>query len=342
MPLAARRTFRLTLVVALALVGAYGLDMPLPYLAPLFAFLLTAPPGPPLRTKGLAGLVLVVAVTLGIGLLLVPVLAHYPASAVLVIGVGLYTSTIISIDLGKVLVGTLLTAGFTLIPAAGLVDYGLAVSVVQAFLTGIILAAFCQLLVYPAFPENPDEPEQARAGPGAVAANWIALRATLIVLPPVLLAFSNPSLYLPLIMKSVLLAQQGSAISARAAGRELLGSTFLAGCFAILFWLGLKICPSLWMFFLWTLVFVGLFAAKLYGVRPSRFGASFWQNVVITLLILLGPAVEDSAAGNDVIQAFLVRFSLFVFVTVYAWGAIAALEWLRRTVRRPGNPAEAV
>ena len=62
-------------------------------------------------------------------------------------------------------------------------------------------------------------------------ARWIALRATLIVLPPVLMAFSNPSLYIQTIMKTVLLAQQGSVVSAQAAGRELLGSTFLAGWF---------------------------------------------------------------------------------------------------------------
>jgi len=155
------------------------------------------------------------------------------------------------------------------------------------------------------------------------------LRATLIVLPPVLMAFSNPSLYLPTIMKSVLLGQQGSVVNVRSAGRELLGSTFLAGLFAILFWFGLKICPSLWMFFLWMLLFGIYFAGKLYGIIPSRFQPSFWQDVVVNLLILLGPAVEDSATGKDPYHAFAVRFSLFVAVTLYAWLAIVALERLR-------------
>lgn len=153
-------------------------------------------------------------------------------------------------------------------------------------------------------------------------------RATLIILPPVLMAFSNPSLYLQMIMKTVLLAQQGSVVSVRAAGRELLGSTFLAGCFAILFWFALKIWPSLWMFFLWMLLFGIYYAGKIYGVIASRFAPSFWQNVVVTMLILLGPAVQDSA-GKDVYKAFAVRFSLFVAVTLYAWAAIVALERLR-------------
>ena len=152
----------------------------------------------------------------------------------------------------------------------------------------------------------------------------------MIVLPPVLLAFTNPALYMPLIMKAVLLGQQGSVVSARTAGQDLLGSTFLAGVFAILFWFALKLCPNLWMFFLWMLLSGIVFRRQaVFGVFRSRRTPSFWQNVVVNLLILLGPAVEDSATGNDVFQAFAVRFSLFVVVTLYAWGAIIALEWLR-------------
>jgi hypothetical protein len=56
--------------------------------------------------------------------------------------------------------------------------------------------------------------------------------------------------------------------------------------------------------------------------------------VVVNLLILLGPAVQDSAAGKDPYQAFAVRFTLFVAVTLYAWLAIVALESLR--TRRRG------
>jgi hypothetical protein len=337
MPIGARRTFRLSSVVALSLALAYGLGMQLPFLAPLFAVLLTATPAPPMRLKGLLELILVVMITLGAGLLLIPVLREYPLSAVLIIAAGLYLSTFVTVGLGKDLIGTFLTVGFTLIPAAGLVDYSLAVAVVEALLLGIGLAIVCQWIVYPFYPEEPVRESPVRSpAAGAGISGWIALRATLIVLPPVLMAFSNPSLYLPMIMKSVLLAQQGSVVSVRSAGRELLGSTFLAGCFAILFWFALKIWPSLWMFFLWMLLFGIYYAGKLYGVIASRFAPSFWQNVVVTMLILLGPAVQDSAVGKDVYQAFAVRFSLFVAVTLYAWAAIVVLERLRAS-RRGGT-----
>lgn len=330
MPIAARRTFRLGFIVALSLVVAYGLGIPLPFLAPLLAVLLASTPAPPIRLKGLLGLIVVAIITTGVGLLLIPVLKDYPVSAILIIALGLYLSTLVSVGRSKALIGALLTLGLTLIPAAGLVDYSLAAAAVDALVIGIGIAILCQWIVYPLFPEDPGKgsPPQT-AAPGAGEAGWIALRATLIVLPPVLMAFSNPSLYIQTIMKTVLLAQQGSVVTAQAAGRELLGSTFLAGCFAILSWFALKFWPSLWMFFLWMLLFGIYFAGKLYGVIVTRFAPSFWINVFVTMLILLGPAVEDSAVGKDPYQAFAVRFSLYVAVTLYAWVAIVALERLR-------------
>ncbi len=339
MPLGARRTFRLASVVALSLAVAYGFGMSLPFFAPVFAILLTAAPAPPMGLKGLLGLCVVVIVTLGVGLMLTPLLGKYPASALLIIAAGLYFSTIVSVGLRKVLVGSLLTMGFTLIPAAGLVDYSLAVTLIKALLLGIGIAIASQWFVYPFFPEDPPGVAPAKPPP-ADAANtpWIALRCTLTVLVPVILAFSNPALYLPTIMKSVLLAQQVSTVSARTAGREMLYATIVAGLFAILFWFALKICPNLWMFFLLMLLFVIYFAARIYRVTASRFSAPFWIDVVINLLILLGPAVEDSANGKDPYKAFAVRFSLFVAVTLYAWAAIVALEWLRAR-RRGAQPA---
>lgn len=327
MRIEAKRVFRLSLTVALSLAGAYAMQLPLPFLAPLFAFLLTSTAAPPPGPKALLGLILLVLIALGGGLLLIPMLINYPLTAVLMVAVGLYFSAYITVNLRKGLVGTFLTVGFTLISAAGLVDYGLAVTVIKALVIGIGLAVACQWLVYPFFPEEatPAKP----ASDGAAQSNWIALRASLIVMPAYLLALTNPSMYLPVIMKSVSLGQQGSVTDARHAGRELLGSTLLGGCCAILFWIVLKICPNLWMFFWWMLLFGVYFAAKLYRVIASRFPPSFWVNVAVTMLILLGSAVQDSANGKDVYQAFAVRMGLFVAVTLYAWLAIYVLEQLR-------------
>jgi hypothetical protein len=91
----------------------------------------------------------------------------------------------------------------------------------------------------------------------------------------------------------------------------------------------LGIATNLWMFFWLILLFGVYFASKLYRLIRSRFPASFWLNVATTMLILLGPAVEDSANGKDVYTAFAVRMGLFVAVTLYAWLAVYVLEYLR-------------
>jgi hypothetical protein len=72
-------------------------------------------------------------------------------------------------------------------------------------------------------------------------------------------------------------------------------------------------------------------------VLASRYPPSFWVNVAITTLILLGSAVQDSADGKDVYQAFAVRMGLFIAVTLYAWLAMSMLERLRdrRRGRKP-------
>ena len=338
MPIGARRIFRISLTVALSLAIAYGAALPLPYLAPIFALVLTVQPAPPMGLKGLLGLNLVMLTLLCAGLMLIPLLVNYPVSAVLIIAAGLYFSTYLTVKLGKGLVGTLLTLGITIIPAAGLADFYSGVVVIKAMALGIGLAVICQWMVYPFFPEDSAAAGAAKPTPSdAGDSNWIALRVVLIVLPPFLMALANPSMYLKLIMKAVALGQQGSEVSARTAGKELLGSTFLGGCFAILFWFALKIHPNLWMFFLWMLLFGIYFSSNIYRLRPSRFSISFWMNVFITLLILLGSAVQDSANGNDVYKAFMIRMALFIAVTLYAWLAIYLLEQLRiRRLRR--NP----
>lgn len=336
-PITARRVFRLALIVALSLAGAYGFAFDLPYVAPIFALMFTLKPAPPMGYQSLLGLVVVVCVTTGSGLILIPLLNEYPLTALLLVALGLYASSYLTVGKGKAAVGSLLTMGLTLISAAGYGNSAAGRTVVVALISGIVLAVLCQRIVYQFFSELPSDgikpARPVKAGP--TDANWIALRATLIVFPAYLLGLTNPSVYLPIIMKSVSLGQQVSLTDARHAGRELLGSTLIGGVFAVLFWYGLSLYPNLWMFFLWMLGFGFYFACKLYKVIASRYSGAFWSNVVITMLIMLGPAVQDSASGKDVYKAFAVRLSLFFAVTFYAWLAVYVFDaWRARRLRR--------
>ena len=330
MHIQARRVFRLAAVPSLSLAVAYGMAIPLPFLAPLLAFMLVSMPGPPIGLKGLVGLVVIIAISLSLGLLLIPMLLHYQVTALLIVAFGIYLSSYITINMGKMLFGTFMTIGFTLISAAGSLNFAIATYVIQALVIGISIAVICHWIVYPFFPEDPAPAASKPAGAQAAeTSNWIALRSMIIVMPAYLLVLTNPAAYMAVIMKTVLLSQQSSMVDAKSAGRELLGSTFLAGLCAALFWVLLKISPNLWMFFLWMLLFSLYFSSKVFGLIRSRYPASFWLNVAVTMLILLGPAVEDSANGKDVYAAFFSRMALFILVTSYAWAAVELLERLR-------------
>jgi hypothetical protein len=331
MPLAARRVFRLSFAFALALVVGYGLALQPPFMAPLFALMLTATPGSPMGPARLAVTAIALSVILGIGLLVAPMLEYYPISAVLIVGVGVYIANHLALVVGKGGLAAMLTMGLTLISALGTLSSAAAAAIIDALILGIVVAVLCQHVAHALFPE-PLVP--ARPAPPPAQRDRAALTATVIIMPVYLLSLTNPSFYLPIIMKTVSLAQQGSLVRVRAAGRELLGSTFLGGSFAIAIWVALKIWPSLWMFFLWVLLFGVFVASRLYGLVRTRFPPSFWINTAITALILLGSAVQDTENGKDVYQAFAVRLSLFVAVGVYAWIAVILIErWRSRRQR---------
>jgi hypothetical protein len=328
-PVQARRIFRLGLTVAITLVISYGLALDLPFIAPLFALMLTATPGPPMPAKQLIVLVVLVAGILALGLLLIRPLEYYPLTAVLIVTCGIFIASYMAVNLGKGPVATFLIVALTLISSVGTLGWAAAVALIDSVAIGLIIAIVCQWVVYPFFPEDGTLPAPQPPPESPDQSAWTALRATAIILPVFLLTLTNPTAYAPIVMKSASLGQQASTVSARDAGVELLGSTFLGGCFAMVIWFALSLSVNLWMFFLWMLLFVIYLGAKIYGVSPSRHPASFWSNVGVTALILLGSAVQDSQTGKDVYTAFAVRMGLFVAVTCYAWAAIGLLERYR-------------
>ncbi|SCU92642.1 conserved membrane hypothetical protein [Cupriavidus necator] len=323
----AQRSLRLASGTALCLAASFGLGLPIPMLAPVLGVFLLASVNQPMSPKAGLGLVLVVMLTTGTGLLLIPLLRYYPFTGVLLIGLCLFLAFRYGLRGGNNLVSTFLVIGLTMISAAGTFDFGLALMVIGALVKGLLVAVVVLALGHWLFPDpaGAPAPPAAKALPDDQAA-WIALRAALVVMPAFLLALNDPAAYIPIIMKAVSLGRQSCTATARGAGRELLGSTMLGGVLAILFWCALSLFVHLWMYFLWMLLFGLLAARKLYGLSPSRYPPGFWVNTLVTLIILLGQSVQDSVAGKDVYTAFAVRMGLFVGVTLYAWLMIELLD----------------
>ena len=328
LPLAARRTFRLALSTSLALALGYAMGLAIPFIVPLLAVILGAAPAPPPGPKKLLVLVVAVAMSLGIGILLGPLLQSAPVPALLIIACGLFFSSRLAIAGGKAAPATLLAFGFTVIPAASSVSQALASGLIASLVLGLVLAVVCQWLVYPLFPEDAT-PAPVTVAPSPADGDWLSLRATLIVLPAFLLTLSNPAAYLPLTVKSILLGREASEVNLRDANSEIIGSTLLGGVLAMAVWVCLSLAVELWFFFVWMLLFCLLLASGAYGVVRTRFKASFWIGCLTTMIILLGSAVQDSANGKDVYQAFAVRMALFMLVAVYASLAVALLETWR-------------
>jgi hypothetical protein len=326
-----RRALRLALGTALCLAASFGLALPIPMVAPVFAAFLLSMFNQPLPMKTGLGLVLVVALTTGIGLLLTPMLRYYAVAGVVLIGLCLFLAFRYSMRGGNNLVTTFLVVGLTMISAAGTVDIKLAIAVIEALVKGLLLAVLALGFSHLLLPEPASAPKAPPAQSlSKEEATRLALRATLVVLPAFLFALTDPLTYMPVIMKSVSLGRQTCTTSTRSAGVELLGSTLLAGVMAILFWFALKCFVHLWTFFLWTLLFSLLVARKLYSISPTRYTPSFWLNSLVTLIILLGQSVQDSLAGKDVYTAFAVRMTLFVVVTLYAYLMVHLLNARRR------------
>jgi hypothetical protein len=107
------------------------------------------------------------------------------------------------------------------------------------------------------------------------------------------------------------------------------GATLMGALMAMLVWLGLSLWPGLWMLTLWLMAAALWAGSGMFGARRSVFRPAFWNNALTTALILLGPAIEDSANGKGVVESTLVRTSLFVGVALYAWGMVWTFERLR-------------
>ena len=335
-----KAALRLAIGLGLAVLVAYGLALPVPFVVCVMAVLVLCKPGPPLPLVKGAILALVFAALVAAGVVMVPLLEHYALAGVLLTAVVLYGVFYAGLIHGNPLT-MILVISFALIPVAGVADQALVGMLSLTLAVGILTGTLVSALATAFFPDPPAPAGQRAEAPvvSHETAGWIALRAVLIVMPVFVLALVNPSLYLAAIMKTVALGQQAGETDARSAGRELVGSTLVGALMALAVWIGLSLWPSLWMLMLWLMAAALWAGSAMFGARASAWRPSFWSNALITALILLGPAIEDSASGKSVLQGSAVRAGLFLGVALYASAMVWILErW--RAARSPAIPMQ--
>ena len=326
---------RLGVGLGLSALIAYGLALPAPFVVCVLTVLLLCKPGPPIPFLKGAVMAMVIVALLVVGVLMVPILENYAVTGVMLTGALLYAVFFAGARSANPLTIFLVIA-ITFIPVAGVAEQALATGLAVAVGVGLGTGLLVSGVSHAFFPDAPAR-AQVAAPPAAVSpetASWAAMQATLVVMPVFVLALTNPAFYLAAIMKTVTLGQQAGATNAQSAGRELVGSTLMGAWMAALVWFGLTLRPNLWMLILWMVAAALWAGAKLFGVRPTAFAPSFWANALATMLILLGPAIEDSDNGKDVYAASIVRVTLFVGVALYAWATVWALERWRASRSR--------
>jgi hypothetical protein len=336
-----KAVLRLAVGLGLAAFIAYGSGLPMPFLVCLMSVIVLCKPGPPQPLiKGMI-VALIFAALVAAGVLMVPLLEHYALSGLLLTAVVLhglfYAGMLRANPLTMVLV-----IAFTVIPVVGVMDQGMVGMISLTLAVGLATGTFTSAVSHAFFPD-PGVPKAARpaaAKPDRETAAWIALRATIVVMPVFVLALINPSLYMAAIMKTVALGQQAGETDARSGGRELVGSTLMGAWIAALLWAGLSLWPSLWMLVLWLMAAALWAGSGIFRTRRTAFRPSFWSNALITSLLLLGPAIEDSASGKGVFEASAIRVALFVVVALYAWGTVWILERWRAAPASTPLPAQ--
>jgi hypothetical protein len=329
---ATARCFRLALAMGLATFAAYGLALPLGYLLPLLTLALLAVPVPPPPPRAALLLVIITLVTSLYGLLLGPVLVYVRPAGVMLSLAGVALAVVVGARPGRAIIGALTILSSTIIAVVAAQSSAAAVTLVK-LLVGVICGAIVVAhLAHALFPEPPGAKPPLPPPPPADI-GWVAVRAALIMLPPLVLALANPGAYLMLLFKGASLAQQAGGSTTRRMARETVGATAAGGASALIFWNVLQLWPGLLLLCLGMALATLMMARPLYGAVPSRWPRDWWQFALTTMILLIGPAVADSASADNIQRAMLVRLATFVGLGLYATLAVALLDRLRSRPR---------
>lgn len=340
-PLAARRILRLALGTALSLWFSQVMNWPMSFIAPVFtALILGLPLPPPTLAKGIAFIIALLAPMVA-GMSLLPFLHHARWAGVLLVALGLYYSFYYTAKGGSPVMGTFMTIGLTLIVTIGSVNSSLIFPLVQSLALGAGSGLAFVWLAHALLPDPPRDPALAEKRPlpppkpDRAEARRGALRSMLIVFP-VALAFlfmSGSPAYTVVMIKIASMGQQASSDHSREMGRSLLESTLWGGGAAIIAWTLLNMWPSLLLYVLLIALAALLFGRGFFQGPALHPKYSMWSYALITLLVVLAPALLAGEGGAGAGAKFWSRLLLIALVAVYGTVAVAVFDafWPRRT-----------
>jgi len=118
------------------------------------------------------------------------------------------------------------------------------------------------------------------------------------------------------------MGQQATNDAARLAGRSLVMSTIIGGIGAIIGWQILNIAPTLTVYILIIALGALLMGPRIFQGHAMHPQGATWSYGFLTMIVILAPAVMDSAGGGPAGMKFLDRIIMFGGTTIYALGTV--------------------
>jgi len=322
------RILRLAFGTAVSLWFSQAVDWPLSFISPVITMFMLALPTPVPKLKGGVAFLLVLTGSLFASLLLLPPLQNQPMVGVILLVLALYWSFYFTAKGGSAVIGTFATVGIAVSTAVGTVNLDAVLFVVSGVsfgaLVGVLFVWIAHALLPDSMAETPELPAATKPpappAPDLSGARWSAFRSLMIVLPVALLfLFSSASTaYVPVMIKVASMGQQATNGDTRLAGRSLLMSTIIGGAGAIIGWQILSITPSLTIYTLLIGLAGLLMGPRIFQGRGMHPQGATWSYGFLTMIVILAPAVMDSAGGGAAGMKFWERLVMFGATTLYA------------------------
>lgn len=336
----------MALGTALSMLFSQMISWPLSFIAPVFTMFILALPLRAPRLK--AGITFMVALLLPLvaGLAILPFLHHARWVGVLLIALGLYYSFYYTARGGSPVLGNFMTIGLTVMVTVGSVSIEIMLPLIGGLAAGAAAGLCFVWLAHALIPEAPAiteaKPKPARPAPAPEIARRNAWRSMVITFPVALvfLFLSASPTYTVVMIKVASMGQQANVDQSRKMANSLILSTVLGGLGAIVGWQILSIWPSLLMYTLLIALASLIYGRGIFKGEALHPKFSMWSYALLTMIVILAPAVTDSMVGSDAGAAFWWRLFLFFVIAIYGRIAVAVFDAFWSGTKNRENMAE--
>ena len=337
MEIAHLRILRLAAGTGLSLWVSQAVGWDLSFIAPVMTLFILALPLPALKLK--QGIMFLAAMTLSMyaSLLLLPWLLDYAMVGLLLLVLSLYWSFYFTAKGGSPVLGTFITVGIALSTAVGSVSVDATLMLMHGLIMNAVIGIVFVWIAHALLPDSmaggfpgPGKPQDG-AKPELAEARWSAFRSLVIVFPIAfwfMLSGASTS-YVPVMIKVASMGQQATNEGARLAGRSLIMSTIFGGIGAIVGWNILRIVPTLSIYALLVVLAGLIFGRKIFQDKGLHAEAGTWSYAYLTMIVILAPAVMDTASGSSADMAFWSRLLMFALATLYGVAAVYVVDAFR-------------